>query len=220
MDKAVSIASESAFGCAGQRCLAGSVMVATGKSYDTFREKLINSAKSLKLGNGLDAGVSMGPVVSAKAKERITSMIDGGVSDGAKLAVDGRKASVAQYPKGAFVGPTIFDAEDPNVRVGREEIFGPVAIVTRADNLDEAIARVKASEFANAVSIFTTSGRAAREFRYRVGVSMMGVNIGVAAPMAFFPFGGTKGSFFGDLKAHGKDSVEFYTDKKVVISRW
>jgi malonate-semialdehyde dehydrogenase (acetylating)/methylmalonate-semialdehyde dehydrogenase len=195
-------------------------MVATGKSYDTFREKLIDSAKALKLGNGLDAGVSMGPVVSKKAKERITSMIDSGVSDGAKLAVDGRKASVSQYPKGAFVGPTIFDADDPNVRVGREEIFGPVAIVTRANNLDEAIARVKASEFANAVSIFTTSGRAAREFRYRVGVSMMGVNIGVAAPMAFFPFGGTKGSFFGDLKAHGKDSVEFYTDKKVVISRW
>ena len=220
MDKAVSIASESAFGCAGQRCLAGSVMVATGKSYDIFREKLIDSAKALKLGNGLDAGVSMGPVVSKKAKERITSMIDGGVSDGAKLAVDGRKASVSQYPKGAFVGPTIFDAEDPNIRVGREEIFGPVAVVTRANNLDEAIARVKASEFANAVSIFTTSGRAAREFRYRVGVSMMGVNIGVAAPMAFFPFGGTKGSFFGDLKAHGKDSVEFYTDKKVVISRW
>ena len=220
LDRAVSIVSESAFGCAGQRCLAGSVVVATGNSYEPFRDRLINSAKSLRLGNGLDAGVSMGPVVSRKAKDRITSMIDSGVNDGAKLALDGRRATVSQYPKGAFVGPTIFDNVDPGMNIGREEIFGPVASVTRADSLDEAIARVQRSEFANAVSIFTTSGRSAREFRYRVGVSMMGVNIGVAAPMAFFPFGGTKGSFFGDLKAHGKDSVEFYTDKKVVISRW
>ena len=220
MDKAVGIVSESAFGCAGQRCLAGSVVVATGKSYEPFREKLIDAAKALRLGNGLDAGVSMGPVVSKRAKERITSMIESGVSDGAKLALDGRKASVSQYPKGAFVGPTIFDNVDPSMKIGREEIFGPVASVTRADTLENAIAMVHRSEFANAVSIFTTSGRAAREFRYRVGVSMIGVNIGVAAPMAFFPFGGTKGSFFGDLKAHGRDSVDFYTDKKVVISRW
>ena len=220
MDKAVSIVSESAFGCAGQRCLAGSVVVATGKSYEPFREKLIHSAKSLRLGNGLDAGVSMGPVVSRKAKDRITAMIDAGVSDGAKLALDGRTASVSQYPKGTFVGPTIFDGVDASMPIGRDEVFGPVASVSRADTLEDAIARVQGSEFANAVSIFTTSGRAAREFRYRVGVSMIGVNIGVAAPMAFFPFGGTKGSFFGDLKAHGKDSVEFYTDKKVVISRW
>ena len=220
LDRAVSIVSESAFGCAGQRCLAGSVVVATGNSYEPFRNKLVNSAKSLRLGNGLDAGVSMGPVVSKKAKERITSMIDAGVSDGAKLALDGRTASVAQYPKGSFIGPTIFESADAAPSIGRDEIFGPVASVTRADTLEEAISRVQKSEFANAVSIFTTSGRAAREFRYRVGVSMMGVNIGVAAPMAFFPFGGTKGSFFGDLKAHGKDSVEFYTDKKVVISRW
>ena len=220
LDRAVSIVSESAFGCAGQRCLAGSVVVATGKSYEPFRDKLVSSAKSLRLGNGLDAGVSMGPVVSKKAKERITGMIDAGVSDGARLALDGRAASVAQYPRGSFVGPTIFESADGAPSIGRDEIFGPVAAVTRADSLEDAIARVRASEFANAVSIFTTSGRAAREFRYRVGVSMMGVNIGVAAPMAFFPFGGTKGSFFGDLKAHGKDSVEFYTDKKVVISRW
>jgi malonate-semialdehyde dehydrogenase (acetylating)/methylmalonate-semialdehyde dehydrogenase len=220
MDKAVNIVSESAFGCAGQRCLAGSVVVATGKSYEPFREKLVNAAKALRLGNGLDAGVSMGPVVSKRAKERITSMIDSGVSDGAKLALDGRKASVAQYPKGSFVGPTIFDSVDPSMKIGREEVFGPVASVTHADTLEKAISLVHGSEFANAVSIFTTSGKAAREFRYRVGVSMIGVNIGVAAPMAFFPFGGTKGSFFGDLKAHGKDSVEFYTDKKVVISRW
>ena len=220
MDKAVNIVAESAFGCAGQRCLAGSVVVATGKSYEPFREKLIAAARALRLGNGLDSGVSMGPVVSKRAKDRITSMIDSGVSDGARLALDGRSVNVAQYPKGSFVGPTIFDQVDPSMKIGREEVFGPVASVSHADSLEDAIARVQGSEFANAVSIFTTSGRAAREFRYRVGVSMIGVNIGVAAPMAFFPFGGTKGSFFGDLKAHGKDSIEFYTDKKVVISRW
>jgi malonate-semialdehyde dehydrogenase (acetylating) / methylmalonate-semialdehyde dehydrogenase len=220
LDKAVDIISESVFGCAGQRCLAGSVIIGTGKSYEPLKERLMDSAKRLRLGNGLDAGVSMGPLVSQKHREKVLSYIESGVSEGAKLAVDGRKVNVPQYPKGAFVGATVFDEVDPSMKIGREEIFGPVATVSRADNLDEAIARVHGSEFANAVSIFTTSGRAAREFRYRVGVSMIGVNIGVAAPMAFFPFGGTKGSFFGDLKAHGKDSVDFYTDKKVVISRW
>ena len=220
IDRAVDIISESVFGCAGQRCLAGSVVVGTGKSYEPLKEKLAQSARSLRLGYGLDAGVNMGPLVSQKHRERVLSYIESGVHDGAKLTLDGRKASVPQYPKGAFIGPTIFDQVDASMKIGREEIFGPVATISRADTLDEAIGRVHGSEFANAVSIFTTSGRAAREFRYRVGVSMIGVNIGVAAPMAFFPFGGTKGSFFGDLKAHGKDSVDFFTDKKVVISRW
>ncbi|MEX2152003.1 MAG: CoA-acylating methylmalonate-semialdehyde dehydrogenase [Gemmatimonadaceae bacterium] len=220
LDRAVEIISESVFGCAGQRCLAGSVIVGTGKSYEPLKDKLSKAAKSLRLGYGLDAGVSMGPLVSQKHKEKVLSYIESGVSEGAKLEVDGRTASVPQYPKGAFVGPTVFDQVDPSMKIGREEIFGPVATVSYAETLDDAINRVHGSEFANAVSIFTMSGRAAREFRYRVGVSMIGVNIGVAAPMAFFPFGGTKGSFFGDLKAHGKDSVEFYTDKKVVISRW
>jgi malonate-semialdehyde dehydrogenase (acetylating)/methylmalonate-semialdehyde dehydrogenase len=220
MDRAVEIISESVFGCAGQRCLAGSVIVGTGKSYEPLRDKLVKSAKNLRLGNGLDAGVSMGPLVSKKHREKVLSYIEAGVSEGAKLAVDGRTVSVPKYPNGAFVGATVFDQVDPAMKIGREEIFGPVATVSRADTLDEALKRVHGSEYANAVSIFTTSGKSAREFRYRVGVSMIGVNIGVAAPMAFFPFGGTKGSFFGDLKAHGKDSVEFYTDKKVVISRW
>ena len=220
VDRAVEIISESVFGCAGQRCLAGSVIVGTGKSYEPLREKLVSAAKSLRLGNGLDAGVTMGPLVSKRHREKVISYIESGVSDGAKLAVDGRSASVSKYPDGAFLGATVFDEVDPGMKIGREEIFGPVASITRAKTLDEAVDRVHGSEFANAVSIFTSSGRAAREFRYRVGVSMIGVNIGVAAPMAFFPFGGTKGSFFGDLKAHGKDSVEFFTDKKVVISRW
>ena len=220
MDRAVANITESICGCAGQRCLAGSVMIAPGKAYQPFRDKLLASAKDLKMGYGLDEGVTMGPVVSARAKERVTAMIDAGQSEGAELLLDGRGAAVAEYPGGSFVGPTVFDNVDPSMRIGREEIFGPVASVTRADDLDDAIEKVHASAFANATSIFTSSGRVAREFRYSVGVSMIGVNIGVAAPMAFFPFGGTKGSFYGDLKAHGTDSVEFYTDKKVVISRW
>lgn len=220
MDQAVANITESIFGCAGQRCLAGSVMLAPGKAYEPFREKLLASAKGLKMGYGLDEGVTLGPVVSARAKERVTAMIDSGKSEGAALLLDGRGANVADYPNGSFVGPTVFDGVEPSMRIGHEEIFGPVASVMQVEDLDDAIAKVHASEFANATSIFTTSGRSAREFRYNVGVSMIGINIGVAAPMAFFPFGGTKGSFYGDLKAHGQDSVQFYTDKKVVISRW
>jgi len=220
MDRAALNISESLFGCAGQRCLAGSVVVAVGTAYEPFRERLLDSARSLRLGYGLEPGVSMGPVVSAKHKEKVLSYVEAGRKDGATLLLDGRGTRVEKHPRGHFVGPTVFDGVQPDMAIGKEEIFGPVASVAHVSNLDEGIERVRASGFANATSIFTQSGKAAREFRYRVGVSMIGVNIGVAAPMAFFPFGGTKGSFFGDLKAHGQDSVEFYTDKKVVISRW
>jgi malonate-semialdehyde dehydrogenase (acetylating)/methylmalonate-semialdehyde dehydrogenase len=220
LDRAVANVSESIFGCAGQRCLAGSVVVAAGKAYEPLRERLLGAAKSLRLGYGLDPGVSMGPVVSARHKERVLSYVEAGRKDGAELLLDGRAPNVDKYPRGHFVGPTVFDGVRPDMTIGKEEIFGPVASVAHVRDLDEGIELIQRSGFANATSIFTTSGRAAREFRYRVGVSMIGVNIGVAAPMAFFPFGGTKGSFFGDLKAHGSDAVEFYTDKKVVISRW
>src|SRR6266487_2053338 len=220
LDRAVANVTESMFGCAGQRCLAGSVVVAAGKAYEPFREKLLDSAKSLRLGYGLEPGVNIGPVVSARHKEKVLSYVEAGRKDGATLLLDGRGTKVAKHPRGHFVGPTVFDDVQPDMTIGTEEIFGPVASVTHVSNLDEGIERVQRSGFANATSIFTQSGKAAREFRYRVGVSMIGVNIGVAAPMAFFTFGGTKGSFFGDLKAHGQDSVEFYTDKKVVISRW
>ncbi len=220
MDRAVANISESLFGCAGQRCLAGSVVVAAGKAYEPFRDKLLSTAKDLRLGYGLEPGVNMGPVVSAKHKEKVLSYVEAGRRDGATLLLDGRATKVEKHPRGHFVGPTVFDGVQPDMTIGREEIFGPVAAVTHVSTLDEGIELVQRSGFANATSIFTQSGKAAREFRYRVGVSMIGVNIGVAAPMAFFPFGGTKGSFFGDLKAHGQDSIEFYTDKKVVISRW
>ena len=220
LDRAVASISESLFGCAGQRCLAGSVVVAAGKAYEPFRDKLLDTAKGLRLGYGLDPGVNMGPVISAKHKERVLSYVEAGRKEGATMLLDGRAPKVEQHPRGHFVGPTVFDGVRPDMTIGTEEIFGPVASVTHVSNLDEGIEVVQRSGFANATSIFTQSGKAAREFRYRVGVSMIGVNIGVAAPMAFFPFGGTKGSFFGDLKAHGQDSIEFYTDKKVVISRW
>jgi malonate-semialdehyde dehydrogenase (acetylating)/methylmalonate-semialdehyde dehydrogenase len=220
LDRAVAVVGESLFGCAGQRCLAGSVVVAVDRVADPLRERLVAAAKALRVGYGLDEGVQMGPLVSARHKERVERYIEAGRSDGAALLLDGRRIAVDGYPKGHFVGPTVFDGVDPAMTIAREEIFGPVASVTRVADVDEAIELVQRSDYANATSIFTASGKAAREFRYRVGVSMIGVNIGVAAPMAFFPFGGTKGSFFGDLKAHGKDAMQFYTDKKVVISRW
>ncbi len=220
MDRAVANISESLFGCAGQRCLAGSVVVAAGKAYEPFRDKLLSAAKDLRLGYGLDPDVNMGPVISARHKEKVLSYVEAGRKEGATLLLDGRTSRVEKHPRGHFVGPTVFDGVQPDMTIGKEEIFGPVASVTHVSNLDEGIEMVHRSGFANATSIFTQSGKAAREFRYRVGVSMIGVNIGVAAPMAMFPFGGTKGSFFGDLKAHGGDAIEFYTDKKVVISRW
>jgi malonate-semialdehyde dehydrogenase (acetylating)/methylmalonate-semialdehyde dehydrogenase len=220
LDKTVATLVESCFGCAGQRCLAGSVVVAVGDVYEQLRDRLVETAKQLVIGNGLEPGVTLGPVVSGRQKDRVLSAIAAGMKEGAKLLLDGRKVDVAGYPKGHFLGPTIFDGVTPDMSVAREEIFGPVMVLRRAKNLDEAIAMIHASEYANATSIFTQSGKAAREFRNRAGVSMMGVNIGVAAPMAFFPFGGTKSSFFGDTKAHGKDSINFFTEQKVVISRW
>jgi len=220
MDRAVANISESLFGCAGQRCLAGSVVVAAGKAYEPFRDKLLSTARELRLGYGLEPDVNMGPVISARHKEKVLSYVEAGRREGATLLLDGRSSKVERHPRGHFVGPTVFDGVQPDMTIGKEEIFGPVASVTHVSTLDEGIAMVQRSGFANATSIFTQSGKAAREFRYRVGVSMIGVNIGVAAPMAMFPFGGTKGSFFGDLKAHGGDAIEFYTDKKVVISRW
>src|SRR5213594_2673927 len=186
MDRAVANISESLFGCAGQRCLSGSVVVAAGKAYEPFRDKLLDTAKSLRLGYGLEPDVSMGPVVSARHKEKVLSYVEAGRKDGATLLLDGRATKVDKHPRGHFVGPTVFDGVQPDMTIGKEEIFGPVASVTHVSNLDEGIEMVHRSGFANATSIFTQSGKAAREFRYRVGVSMIGVNIGVAAPMAFF----------------------------------
>lgn len=210
----------SVYGATGQRCLAGSIIVGVGEAYRPIRESILESAAQLKLGSGLDAGVTMGPLISASHRERVAGYVAQGERDGARLLLDGRDASVTAYPKGHWFGPTVFEGVTPEMSIGREEIFGPVAGLTRAESLDAAIALVHRNAYGNAISLFTTSGAAAREFRYRAGISMIGVNIGVVAPMAFFPFGGSRGSFYGDLKAQGKDAIEFYTDQRVVISKW
>jgi len=220
LEHSMGVISESFYGCAGERCLAGSVLVPVGDIHAEARDRLAASATALRVGDGSQPGVTMGPVISAKHRDRVLSYIDKGVSEGATLVVDGRKTRVEDRPNGYFVGPTIFDHVSPRMAIGREEIFGPVASITPVKTLDEAIALMHAHANANATSIFTRSGKAAREFSKQATASMVGVNIGVAAPMAYFPFGGAKDSFFGDLKAHGRDTWEFYTDKKVTITRW
>jgi malonate-semialdehyde dehydrogenase (acetylating) / methylmalonate-semialdehyde dehydrogenase len=163
----------------------------------------------------------MGPVVTPRHQDRVLSMIAHGVQQGGTLLLDGRKPKVVKgHPNGNWIGPTIFEGVEADHALAKEEVFGPVMVLRQAANLREAIELVRESEYANATAIFTSSGKSAREFRHGCGVSMIGVNVGVAAPMAFFPFGGAKASFFGDLKAHGKDSIRFYTDQKVIISRW
>ena len=219
-EKSIEIIIESFYGCAGERCLAGSVLVPVGEAHEEARDRLVESARRLKVGDGLDAGVKMGPVISGTHRDRVTHYIDQGVKEGATLVLDGRGVTVAGRDEGFFVGPTVFDGVSPEMKIGHEEIFGPVASIRAVKSLDEAIALMQSHPNANATSIFTSSGRAAREFARHATASMVGVNIGVAAPMAYFPFGGAKDSFFGDLKVHGRDAFEFYTDKKVTITRW
>jgi malonate-semialdehyde dehydrogenase (acetylating)/methylmalonate-semialdehyde dehydrogenase len=220
LDAAADAVVSSAYGAAGQRCLAGSVVVGVGDAYRPIRERVLDGAASLRLGRGLDDGVTMGPVISRPHRERIAGYVSQGERDGATLVMDGRGATVSDYPAGHWFGPTVFENVQPEMSIGREEIFGPVAGLTRASSLEDAIALVHRNPYGNAISLFTSSGGAAREFRYRAGISMIGINVGVVAPMAYFPFGGSRGSFYGDLKAQGKDAIEFYTDKRVVISRW
>ena len=220
LDRSMAAITESFYGCAGERCLAGSMLVTVGDAHREARERLVESVKALKVGDGTQPGITMGPVISARHRERVIGYIDKGEAEGGKLIVDGRKTRVADRPNGFFVGPTVFDNVSPSMAIGREEIFGPVASIAPAKTLDDAIAMMHAHPNANAASIFTSSGKAAREFAKNADASMVGVNVGVAAPMAYFPFGGAKDSFFGDLKAHGRDGIEFYTDKKVTISRW
>jgi malonate-semialdehyde dehydrogenase (acetylating)/methylmalonate-semialdehyde dehydrogenase len=210
----------SVFGATGQRCLAGSVVVGVGDAYRPVRERVLDRAAALRLGYGLEGGVDMGPVISRRHRERVVRFIDDGAANGAALLLDGRMRTVDRYPNGHWVGPTVFENVTPGMTIGREEIFGPVAGLTRAGTLEEALDLVHQSRYGNAISLFTSSGRAAREFRYRAGISMIGINVGVVAPMAFFPFGGSRGSFYGDLKAQGRDAIQFYTDSRVVISRW
>jgi malonate-semialdehyde dehydrogenase (acetylating)/methylmalonate-semialdehyde dehydrogenase len=220
LERAIGAIAESFYGCAGERCLAGSMLVPVGEAHHQARDRMVEAARSLRVGDGTTPGVNMGPVISASHRERVIGYIDKGVSEGAHLLLDGRRISVQDRPNGYFVGPTVFDRVSPWMAVGHEEIFGPVASISPVNTLDEAIALMKSHPNANATSIFTSSGRAAREFAKHATASMVGVNVGVAAPMAYFPFGGARDSFFGDLKVHGRDAFEFYTDKKVTITRW
>lgn len=220
MDLAHEACHASIFGSTGQRCLAGSIVVGVGDAHAPIRERMLDTAASIRLGDGLEASTDMGPVISAEHRDRVKAFIDQGEADGARLSLDGRGATVKGLEGGYWVGPTVFEDVRPDTSIGSEEVFGPVAGINRAKDLDEAVRMMHGSRYGNACSIFTTSGKAAREFRYHAGISMIGVNIGVAAPMAFFPFGGSKGSFYGDLKAQGKDAVSFFTDQRVVISRW
>jgi len=220
LPRAAAVSTESCFGCAGERCLANSVVLAVGDAYPRMKELLVAEAKKIAVGDGLEPGVTMGPLITRQHREKVLGYIEKGLREGAKLILDGRGYRDAKHPEGYFLGPTIFDGVTPDMTIGREEIFGPVLCLMKANDFDEAVGIVRRHELGNATSIFTSSGKWAREYRYRVEPSMLGVNIGVAAPMAFFPFGGAKGSFYGDLKAHGHDAIEFYTDKKVVITRW
>lgn len=213
------IVSDSAFGCAGQRCLAVSVAVTVGDAHAPFRDAITDTAAALKVGSGLDPASQMGPVITAASKTRITTCIEQSLADGARATLDGRAAAVASG-NGYFLGPTILDNGRADSEMARTEFFGPVLTLVQARDLDEAIAMIAANPYGNAASIFTTSGPAARRFRYDIPAGNVGVNIGVAAPMAYFPFSGWKDSFLGVLHGQGRDAVEFYTDKKVVVERW
>jgi malonate-semialdehyde dehydrogenase (acetylating)/methylmalonate-semialdehyde dehydrogenase len=207
----------SAFGNAGERCLAGSVAVAVGQAADRLLEPLRDAASKLVVGPGDEKGVQVGPLIRAEHRDRVAGYVEKGVAEGAELVVDGRREMTRP---GFFLGPTILDHVTPGMAVGREEIFGPVLSVSRADSLDEAIAQANASALGNMATIFTSSGRAGREFRERVEAGMTGINVPIAQPFAFFPFSGWKGSFYGDLHVHGTDGIDFYTRKKVVVTRW
>jgi malonate-semialdehyde dehydrogenase (acetylating)/methylmalonate-semialdehyde dehydrogenase len=209
----------SGFGCAGERCLATSVVIAVGEAGDPLVRELVQAANSLTVGDGCQARTQMGPVITVEAKKRILGYIELGEKEGAQLARDGRKDEVTRG-QGYFVGPTIFDKVDPGSRIAKDEIFGPVLSVIRAKDLKEALAVIAGSEYGNAASIFTRSGAAAREFSQNVTAGMVGINVGVPAPVAFFSFAGWKNSFFGDLHALGKDAVRFYTEQRVVTCRW
>jgi malonate-semialdehyde dehydrogenase (acetylating)/methylmalonate-semialdehyde dehydrogenase len=218
LDRAIPIINESFYGCAGERCLAGSILVPVGPVHGEARDRLVESARNLKVGDGMEPGVNMGPVISAEHQKRVLGYVERGAAEGASLALDGRQRALPE--EGFFVGPTVFDSVTPAMTIGRDEIFGPVAAICPVAKLDDVFALMESHPNANATSIFTSSGKAAREFAHRATASMVGINVGVAAPMAYFPFGGARDSFFGDLKVHGRDAFEFYTDKKVTISRW
>jgi malonate-semialdehyde dehydrogenase (acetylating)/methylmalonate-semialdehyde dehydrogenase len=220
METTVKIAADSAFGCAGQRCLAASLAVTVGEAKDSFTEAIANAASKRVVGYGLDPKVEMGPVISPESKQRIENLIQVGIDEGGNLLVDGRNPEISGYEKGNFIKPTILQNINPTGEIAHTEIFGPVLGLIHLDTVEEAIAFINSGEWGNMACLFTTNGAAARKFRYEAEAGNIGINIGVAAPMAFFPFSGWKASFFGDLHGQGRDAVEFFTQTKVIVERW
>jgi malonate-semialdehyde dehydrogenase (acetylating) / methylmalonate-semialdehyde dehydrogenase len=219
LDGAVNQIVSAAYGSAGERCMAAAVVVTVGEVAEPFMEKLVEAVDNITIGNGMDEGVFLGPVIRDSHKDKTEKYIEIGEKEGATLVRDGRKAEAAAG-NGYFVGPTIFDHVKTEMTIWKEEIFAPVLSVVRVNSLDEAIALTNESDFANGACIYTASGSNVRKFREDIDAGMLGVNLGVPAPMAFFPFSGWKKSFYGDLHANGTDGVEFYTRKKMVTARW
>jgi malonate-semialdehyde dehydrogenase (acetylating) / methylmalonate-semialdehyde dehydrogenase len=220
MDMTTRITADSAFGCAGQRCLAASLAVTVGDAKQTYTDAIAQAAASRVVGNGLESGVQMGTVITAESKARIEQLIQAGADEGAKVLVDGRSPQIPNYEQGYFVRPTILQDVNPNGEIAKTEIFGPVLSLIHVETIEEAIALVNSGQYGNMACLFTESGAAARKFRYEAEAGNIGINIGVAAPMAFFPFSGWKESFFGDLHGQGSHAVEFFTQTKVVVERW
>ncbi len=220
LDMTTRIVADSAFGNAGQRCLAASLAITVGSVRHEFTQAVADAASQRVVGYGLDAGVTMGPVITPQSKARIQGLIQTGLDEGAKALLDGREATIKGYEKGYFMRPTILEDVKPGGTIARTEIFGPVLGMMHVDTIDEAIALVNSGEYGNMACLFTNSGSAARKFRYEAMAGNIGINIGVAAPMAFFPFSGWKSSFFGVLHGQSHHAVEFFTQTKVVVERW
>jgi malonate-semialdehyde dehydrogenase (acetylating) / methylmalonate-semialdehyde dehydrogenase len=220
INKSIGAIIGSAYGCAGQRCLAGSVLVTVGDVHDKVRDGLIERAGKLKVGPGLDEMSQMGPVISQQSLNRICTFVEKGQSDGAQLLLDGRNVNVFGHERGNFIAPTIFDNATVGMSIVSEEIFGPVLSMMNVPDLDTAIDTLHTSRYGNAAALFTQNGRAAKDFRYKVQAGNIGINVGVPAPVASFPFGGMRESFFGDLHGQGPDGINFFTDRKIIIERW
>jgi malonate-semialdehyde dehydrogenase (acetylating)/methylmalonate-semialdehyde dehydrogenase len=230
LERTIAACMTSFYGNTGQRCLSGANLVIVGedlseREYETFHKKVVNAfvdaASKIRVGYGLDETVQMGPLRDKTKKERVTKFIEKGIEEGANLRLDGRNVKlVDDWPQDCFLNPTVFEDVTPDMTIGREEIFGPVASIMRARSLEEAIEMIHGNPFGNAASIFTSNGKWAREFQYRVQCGNIGINIGIVAPMAFFPFSGMKQSFFGILHGQGQEAIRFFTESKVVIQRW
>ncbi len=220
LNAASEIIADSAFGCAGQRCLATSLAITVGDARKVFTEAMSEKASGRTTGYGLDSGVQMGPVITPESRARIERVIGQAVTEGARAVVDGRNARIDRYEGGNFVKPTVLENLPLTSEIASAEIFGPVLSLHHVNDIDEAIALVNSGRYGNQACLFTSSGASARKFRYEAEVGNVGINVGVAAPMAYFPFSGARESFFGDLHGQGRDAFEFFTQEKVVVERW